>query len=76
MRVYDDPNHPHYGPVRRMWVILAGLDLLGFAETWRDSAGYLWDESVSLLLGVPGYTEAQILRNSLEVLLFNYFRKD
>lgn len=28
MRIFDNPNHPQYGPVRRMWVILAQLDVL------------------------------------------------
>lgn len=23
--IIDDPNHKHYGPIRRLWVILAGM---------------------------------------------------
>ncbi len=74
-RIYDNPDHPHYGPVRRLWVMLAGLDMLDFAGTWRDAAGYTWDESVSLLIGTEAYSEGAVLRNSLEVLLFHYFEK-
>lgn len=46
MRVFDNPNHPHYGPVRRTWVILAGLGVESeryddaYArrhDTWWDS---------------------------------------
>ena len=31
-RVFDDPNHPQYGPIRRAWVVLVQLDLLDAAE--------------------------------------------
>lgn len=30
MRIFDNPNHPQYGPIRRMWVVLTQL---GMAET-------------------------------------------
>lgn len=33
VRIYDNPKHPQYAPVRRMWVILAQLNLLEFADT-------------------------------------------
>ena len=39
MRVYDQPNHPHYGPVRRCWVILAGL----FPDLAKLDTEYRWE---------------------------------
>ena len=42
-RIYDDPNHPHYGPVRRQWVIFAGLGLLGIDEAYFAEWGIRWD---------------------------------
>lgn len=42
-RVFDNPDHPQYGPVRRMWVILAQLDMLGAAEAWSPPASPAWD---------------------------------
>ena len=30
--IWEQPNHKHYGPIRRMWVVLAQLDLLAWAE--------------------------------------------
>lgn len=44
MRIFDNPNHPQYGPVRRMWVIFAQLDLL--AEADRRVRG--WDERLAV----------------------------
>lgn len=50
-RIYDDPKHPQYGPVRRMWVILAQLDLLESAERFSEhhtsQGGATWDETVA-----------------------------
>ena len=45
MRIYDDPNHPEYGPVRRMWVILVQLDLADKIDrhTYGGGAEAPWD---------------------------------
>lgn len=49
MRIFDNPNHPQYGPVRRMWVILKQLDLISSGERYPDSvSGRSWDESLAL----------------------------
>ena len=44
-QIIDDPNHPHYGPIRRMWVILQGLgieeDLEGSCQSWDNKS---WQE--------------------------------
>lgn len=52
MRIFDNPNHPHYGPVRRLWVILAQLGLLEYAETYMDSFGRSWDQALDWLLSL------------------------
>lgn len=42
-RIFDNPNHPGYGPVRRMWVILNQLNLLTFLDHMYQSHSYNWD---------------------------------
>lgn len=45
-RIYDDPNHRHYGPVRRLWVVLAML--YGFDLKDVDKVhGSPWDIAMS-----------------------------
>jgi hypothetical protein len=46
-RIFDNPNHPQYGPVRRMWVILAQLDMLETAERWSEHKGRSWDRALA-----------------------------
>lgn len=50
-RIFDNPDHPQYGPVRRMWVILAQLDMLEDAERyslWSVTTGGLpWDGTLA-----------------------------
>lgn len=46
-RIYDNPDHPNYGPIRRMWVILAQLDMLDIVV--KHPAG-TWDQWYSLIL--------------------------
>lgn len=45
-RIFDDPGHPNYGPVRRMWVILAGLGMLDTAEEWGNRQHVPWDRGL------------------------------
>jgi hypothetical protein len=47
-RIFDEPNHPQYGPVRRMWVVLVQLDMLNAAERWSAHHNCPWDESLAL----------------------------
>lgn len=42
-RIFNDPDHPQYGPVRRMWVILAQLGMLKAAERYSRHYGLRWD---------------------------------
>jgi hypothetical protein len=50
MRIFDNPNDPQYGPVRRMWIVLVQLDLLTAAERWSDLAIVPWDEWLAMTL--------------------------
>lgn len=46
-RIFDDPTHPQYGPVRRLWVVLVQLDLLEAAERWSKHQEVNWDHAVA-----------------------------
>lgn len=50
MRIFDNPNHPHYGPVRRLWVVLIQLDMLADAEAAYPDSGATWDAALSRML--------------------------
>lgn len=52
MRIFDNPNHPQYGPVRRMWIVLVQLDLLNAAERRDQSDPSIlpWDEWLALVI--------------------------
>ena len=63
-RVYDDPNHECYGPVRRCWVILSGLweNLDTVDQHFRWEHGEDWDAMLVRLIEKNRYTERQALR--------------
>lgn len=61
MRVYDNPNHPHYGPACRQWVIFAGLGCLEAEYAYFKEWGINWD--VHLVKTIEsGFTEEKALR--------------
>jgi hypothetical protein len=73
-RIYDNPNHPRYGPVRRLWIILVQLDLLEEADCikWHDEGvDHKWDEALAYLLDHSivneSHLQAEILRRILEI---------
>lgn len=68
-RIFDDPTHPQYGPVRRLWVILVQLDLLKTAEKWRDDIGDTWDHSLAHRLEYFDYSESMAQRIVLHRIL-------
>lgn len=75
-RIFDDANHPHYGPVRRMWVMLAGLKLLEYADESVGVSGDnnlhdSWDFCLSTMLRL-GRDEVDVTRGLLWVILDNY----
>lgn len=66
MRIYDNPSHPYYGPVRRMWVILAQLNLLGSAE---GLGTITWDVALAnrIAFGIPEATAQRgLLKHIME----------
>jgi hypothetical protein len=75
MRIFDNPNHPQYGPVRRMWIVLVQLDLLTAAERWSDHQktagnGHAWDSFLSgLVENNPQIPESASQRLLVGILL-------
>jgi hypothetical protein len=73
MRIFDNPNHPQYGPVRRMWVVLAQLDLLTAAERYSEhyleDGGLSWDENLAFSFKHNKRREAHIQRHFIGTLL-------
>lgn len=66
-RIFDDPNHQHYGPVRRLWVILVQLNLLEDAESYGGVVP--WDEWCACLMEMAlseSYAQRIILSRLLE----------
>lgn len=64
MRVYDDPNHEFYGPVRRTWVVLVALweNLDEIDRLYRWEHGEAWDETLVRHMEKDRYTERQARR--------------
>lgn len=69
MRVYDNPNHRQYGPIRRMWVVLAQLGLLNAAEVWSTDYEKPWDEHLAQVLAVHNQPESMAQRNFIHALM-------
>lgn len=67
MRIFDNPNHPQYGPVRRMWIILAQLDLLTDAEHMEMNKP--WDEALAFTIS-EGYADEATAQRQLLRKLF------
>lgn len=76
-RIFDDPNHPQYGPVRRLWVVFAQLDLLVAAERWSryqqtapGASGHTWDSWIATLVETyPDKNESVFQRELIGILL-------
>lgn len=65
IRIYDDPNHPTYGPVRRAWVMLVGMfgtDLSEVDRAFYQEWGFNWDEHLHLMMREQGYPERYALQ--------------
>lgn len=73
-RAFDDPDHKHYGPARRLMVMLLQLGIIGWdgvaADRWDDSKaiGMTWDQQLCRLLNA-GIDEASAQRRVLHDLL-------
>lgn len=68
MRIWEQPNHKHYGPVRRLWIMMAQLDTLEPAD--RAWPGVPWDTALCNLLG-HGLTEAK----AQQTILYHAFQE-
>lgn len=68
MRIFENPNHPYYGPVRRLWVILVQLDLLKAAGTIMTKRGDLWDDHLVRLMKI-GLSESYAQRILLTMII-------
>lgn len=69
MRIFDDPNHMFYGPVRRLWIILAQLNLLEVADQWNNGwDDGRWDEALANRLAL-GLNESRVQRMILHAIL-------
>lgn len=69
MRIFDNPNHPQYGPIRRMWVVLTQLDLLAAAERWGYHNQVDWDQHLANVLAVHKQRESRAQRDFIYVLM-------
>lgn len=69
MRIYDNPSHPQYGPIRRMWVVLTQLGLLDAAERWGYHNQVDWDKHLAKVLAAHKQPESMAQRNFIYVLM-------
>lgn len=69
MRIFDNPNHPQYGPVRRMWVVLVQLDLLEAAERWSKHGIVPWDEWLAIQLDENRHVKESAYQRHLVCIL-------
>lgn len=66
--IYDQPNHPNYGPVRRLHVMLLQLfgDDLALAEKeFADTFGGPWDWWLHRNMTTYSYSERRAQRNCM-----------
>lgn len=73
--IIDNPNHPHYGPVRRLWVMLKQLDLMDFLDQYVFGLDETWEEALISYLNT-GITEAQAQRIVLFETVLAYRHKE
>lgn len=81
-RIWEMPNHQHYGPVRRAWIMLEQLfaDIGGVAalemriNAFRDQAGMSilrWDEHLADLIA-HGLREPDAQRTVIQQMITAY----
>ncbi len=70
MRIFDNPNHPQYGPVRRLWVMLAQLDLLDVADRLNRDPARAWDTALAQMVSLD-VSEKDAQRAILHLVLDN-----
>ena len=62
MRIFDNPNHPKYGPVRRCWIVLVQLDLLGQDAAYEAEYRTTWDHCMADAIANHDLSESQMCR--------------
>lgn len=70
MRIYDQPNHPQYGPVRRAHLILMylyGDNLAKIEPNYRAYTGVCWDDDLAFEVGNGTVPEARAARRILSI---------
>lgn len=72
MPIYNDPNHPHYGPCRRLHLILmsifADCDLAAIEAEYESVNERGWTTALTILLNAK-VTEATAQRMIISILL-------
>jgi hypothetical protein len=65
-RIYDDPKHPQYGPVRRLYVMLlqlwADIGIERMETVYRDQYRTYWDIDLAFLMGTLEMSEPDAQR--------------
>ena len=69
MRIFDNPNHKQYGPIRRMWVVLTQLGLLSAADRWGDENQVDWDDHLAKVIAIHNQPESIAQRNFIHILM-------
>lgn len=62
MRIFDNPNHPQYGPVRRCWIVMVQLDLLGQDAAYEAEHRTTWDACMADAIANHDIAESAICR--------------
>lgn len=73
MRIFDNPNHHAYGPVRRLWVVLVALDMLDAAERAYPLKSQPWD--IAMAMNLQNHDEARAARLVVR-FIFRYGYKE
>lgn len=70
--IYDDPNHPQYGPVRRLHLklmeLFADVDLTAVEQRYEAGIGKDWTEVVASSIAM-GVHEAHVARSTISTML-------
>lgn len=74
--IYNDPNHLHYGPSRRLHLILLYLfcdELVDVEAAFENKHGYDWTEFMSRRITL-GVSEARTAKDLLSHMLEDHYR--
>lgn len=76
LRIFNNPNHLQYGPVRRMWVILTQLNLLTFLDHFYslNHGTHQWDTELAAHIAAHNQRESATFAFYLNCWLNDYTR--